>query len=679
LCALSACAAVAQEEGFVSLMTVKTGDTWTENGKPLNGWVKYGGEATFEAKDGEIIGRRGPGGNTFLCTEKNYADFILRFEFKYDIGCNSGMQFRSNVNAKGTVFGYQCEIDDGVMTGLTGLIYDESRRNRWLRQPTGETKRRITEATKKDDWNEMAVQCVGPSLKTWLNGVLIDSLIDTETREGFFGLQVHGGPQGQLRFRNIRVKELPPATLSIGTGRADITPPKRVPLLGQFDLRMSKGVETPLTANAVALESAGGNGQRDATVFVSVDVCLITDDLLDAVRKKVAERDASIATDKLVLNSTHTHTAPTLTLDNPKLPVADDIMDYPDVIDFTAGRIADAVAEAWKSRKPGKMAFGLDFGVVGWNRRATYANGSSRMYGNTNQEDFRGLEAMEDYDIGSIFFLDENDKMLAVILNVACPSQVVEMRSHINADYWHPVRETLKKRFGDDLTVLGWCSVAGDIAPRPIYRKAAVDRMNALRKLDEMQEIARKIDRAVADTWEAVQATATDGMPLEHRAETLQLPMRKVTEQEYQTAKVEYGKAQAAVKANPNKAPAEVDWMSGGWHGSVIKRYEAQQADPDTRCPATIHVVRLGPVAIFTNPFEMFTDYGAQMKARSPALQTFLIQLTDRSTLGSYLATERAVRGGHYSAVIQSVSVGPDGGQVLVNETLRLAGELFPQ
>ncbi|MCL2117631.1 MAG: hypothetical protein FWH27_04285 [Planctomycetaceae bacterium] len=472
------------------------------------------------------------------------------------------------------------------------------------------------------------------------------------------------------------VSTLDAATLKIGTARNDMTPSKSVPLLGQFNLRLSQGVDTPLRVNVVALESIDGEKQLDAAIFVCADLVMIPDDLVHVVREKVTAKDASIDVNKLIINATHTHTAPTLKLSSPKLPVSDQMMDYPEAIDFTAERIADAVASAWKNRKPGKIAFGLDFGVIGWSRRIVYADGSAQMYGNTNQANFRGIENMEDHDIGSIFFLDENDKVSAVAVNVACPSQVVEGRSTINADYWHPVRETLAKRFGDDLVVLGWCGASGDIAPRPMYRKEAVGRMNSLRKLDEMQEIARKIDRAVADTWEAVQETATDDVPLAHRVETLQLPMRKVTEQEYQAAKAECEKIDAAIKANPNKAPAEVDWMAGGWHGGVVQRYEAQQKDPDIHFPSPIHVVRLGETAILTNQFELFTDYGVQMKARSPAVQTFVIQLVGD---GSYLPTERAIRGGSYSAIIQSTPVGPEGGQVLVDETLKTALELFPK
>ena len=69
-----------------------------------------------------------------------------------------------------------------------------------------------------------------------------------------------------------------------------------------------------------------------------------------------------------------------------------------------------------------------------------------------------------------------------------------------------------------------------------------------------------------------------------------------------------------------------------------------------------LHVVRLGDVAIATNDFELYTDYGVAMQARSPATQTVVIQLAGG---GTYLPTERAVRGGGYGAIPQSNRVGP--------------------
>ena len=110
------------------------------------------------------------------------------------------------------------------------------------------------------------------------------------------------------------------------------------------------------------------------------------------------------------------------------------------------------------------------------------------------------------------------------------------------------------------------------------------------------------------------------------------------------------------------------------WHQAVVERYEAQHAGTEGACKMELHALRLGDVAIATNEFELFTDYGVQMKARSPAVQTFVIQLTGSA---GYLPTERAVRGGGYSAVIQSSRVGPEGGQALVEQTVRAIEELW--
>jgi len=86
-------------------------------------------------------------------------------------------------------------------------------------------------------------------------------------------------------------------------------------------------------------------------------------------------------------------------------------------------------------------------------------------------------------------------------------------------------------------------------------------------------------------------------------------------------------------------------------------------------------VIRLGDIAIATNPFELYTDYGIQIKARSPAVQTFVVQLAVGS--GGYLPTARAVQGGGYGAVIQSGRIGPEGGQVLVDRTVEAISQLW--
>ncbi len=64
------------------------------------------------------------------------------------------------------------------------------------------------------------------------------------------------------------------------------------------------------------------------------------------------------------------------------------------------------------------------------------------------------------------------------------------------------------------------------------------------------------------------------------------------------------------------------------------------------------------------------------MQARSKAIQTFVIQLAGP---GTYLPTQKAINGGHYSAIVQSTLVGPEGGQILVDQTVNMINELFDQ
>ena len=322
----------------------------------------------------------------------------------------------------------------------------------------------------------------------------------------------------------------------VGAASADITPSQPVALDGQFGLRVSQKVDTPITANVVALESREGDRSLDAAVMVSCDLVAISDMLLDKVRQATQKRLPDLDLKKLFLNATHTHTAPVTrpgVYDIPKTGV----MQVEDYCGFAAERIGEAIEKAWKGRKPGSFTWGLGHAAVAENRRATYADGRAVMYGKTDQPDFRGLEGYEDHDVGTLFFWNESGKLIAIAVNVSCPSQEVEGLSNLNADFWHPVRESLRKRYGQDVCVLGWAGAAGDQSPHLMYRKSAEERMRALRKLTRLEELARRIVAAVDETFEAVKNDRHAGVPLIHKVETLQLPMRLVTDAEYAEVK----------------------------------------------------------------------------------------------------------------------------------------------
>ena len=110
-----------------------------------------------------------------------------------------------------------------------------------------------------------------------------------------------------------------------------------------------------------------------------------------------------------------------------------------------------------------------------------------------------------------------------------------------------------------------------------------------------------------------------------------------------------------------------------GREKTVVERYERQKTDPNI--DVEIHVLRLGDIAIATNSFELFVNYGLCIKARSKALQTFVIQLASAADI--YLPTKQAVRGGGYGAIITVSIVGPEGGKKLVDSTVGLINSLW--
>ncbi len=179
------------------------------DGESLDGWKRLGGKATYRIESGSIVGESQSGTpNTFLATERSYGDFVLQLEYLVDPQLNSGIQIRSASTPeyrRGQVHGYQVEIDPSPRAWSAG-IYDEARRG-WLFAL--ETNPRAQKAFKQNDWNQVTIACVGPTIRTWLNGVPTSYLVDDMSLSGFIALQVHSVSRENsgrtISWRNIRI------------------------------------------------------------------------------------------------------------------------------------------------------------------------------------------------------------------------------------------------------------------------------------------------------------------------------------------------------------------------------------------------------------------------------------------------------------------------------------------
>jgi hypothetical protein len=508
----------------------------------------------------------------------------------------------------------------------------------------------------------------------------------------------------------------------MGWAQDEITPLQPVLLAGMFHARLSEGVHDPLTVTAWALQSGS-----EQAIFVSCDLISITEQLLDAVHELLdpaasGEPDhrfnaAGLEPTKVVLNATHTHTAPLADSrgHHARFTFGDELlrlnaMDVTEYVRFAAERIARTIVRAWNSRTPGGIAFGMGHAVIGRNRRWVDAAGRSTMYRPGAQdmqrqnamrqtgladvygldssigETFRHIEGYEDHTVQLIAAYDRESRLTGLVVNVPCPSQEGEEQFWISADWWHETRTELRRRFGENLFILPQCSAAGDLSPHVLCESAAQARMSALKGRTAREEIACRIADAVADVLPYI-GTAIDWQPdLKHRLHTVELDANRLTEADTQLVESEMEHWQIKYEEERAKLEKQPELLrSPRWYveltyayslmcrsRAVITRFERQQRTG--KVPVNMHILRLGQLSIATQPFECYLDYGLQIKLRSPSLQTFLVQLAGK---GSYLPSPRSLLGGGYGSTPASNPIGADGGQQLVEHTVQALRELW--
>lgn len=471
--------------------------------------------------------------------------------------------------------------------------------------------------------------------------------------------------------------------LKMGWAQGDITPEQPVLLRGLFHARVSEGVMDPLTVTAWAIKSG-----EEAVVLVSCDLISISDSLRDRVRLHVSKLGtAGLDPQKVIISATHTHTAPEV---HEGFGLELGTMEIEDYIGFAAERIAQTVRNAWEGRQPGSIAYGMGTVVVGSNRRWVDHQGKAYMRGQLRPDvidTFRHVEGYEDHSLNLVATYNGQGQLTGLIINVSSTAQLSENLFVISADWWHETRQALREVYGEGLFVLPQSSAAGEITPF-YYEAAAHNRMFELKGRTVREEYAQRIVRAVQDVAPYIQETADSSPLLMHRVETLQVPANKLTEEHAESARrdaerwqAEYEKELRRIEEDPELRKRS-RWYTAvtnayrrmNWNSRVVTRYEQQKQCDLPVLPAEIHVLRLGEIVFATVPYELYLDYGIQMKVRSKALQTFIVELTGS---GSYLPSARSVSGGGYGSVPASNPVGPEGGQYVVEYIVDTIKQLF--
>ncbi len=496
------------------------------------------------------------------------------------------------------------------------------------------------------------------------------------------------------------------SNIKIGWAKRDVSTTEPVNINGQMYLRISEGIHDPILVTALVLDSG-----EDCVIFCSCDVTGIQDSVVLQVREKVSKANPQIPVEKILLNATHTHSSSATFDTEAKSPDGRDIYPGEKYRDFHTDKITEAVCEAWDNRKPGGIAFGYGYAVVGHSRRVLYLedqgvanptavapNGHGVMYGNTAKPSFAGYEAGTDAFLNLMFTLDEQEKLTGVVVNVPCPSQLSEHFTKLSADYWNEVRENVAAEFGPEVYVLPQCAAAGDLSPRTLHYKEAQARRMELKYglpydpatafrgnsdaynkvMGERRDIAERILLGIKDVWSWAKKEVLTDIPVRHSVEQVALTRRMVTDREKQWCQ-ENIEAMASLVPDPAACTPEEYRIAMTNFTAVrnrnlraLEKYEEQKTEPKFTFP--IHIIQVGPIAFASNPFELYMDFMHRIQGRSPFIQTFILQLAGGG--GQYLPTQRGVENKGYSASIFCNRVGPEGGQELVEYTLEKLNQM---
>lgn len=213
------------------------------NGRDLTGWkiVALTNPAPVVVENGAMVLRQriNTVEHTFVASEGEYDDFILELDVKDDPGFNSGILLRcvkAPADAKVRLNGYQVKIDNTPRAWTGGIFDDFGDSWKWLHDLADNERGRA--AFKLGEWAHFRIECIGATIKVWVNGVPTTHLVDEKYRKGSIAFKIHSvgnnpkATENAIRLKNIRIITEHPERYALPME----LPPRRAPTEpGKFD------------------------------------------------------------------------------------------------------------------------------------------------------------------------------------------------------------------------------------------------------------------------------------------------------------------------------------------------------------------------------------------------------------------------------------------------------------
>lgn len=424
--------------------------------------------------------------------------------------------------------------------------------------------------------------------------------------------------------------------MQVGFASIDITPDRLIHLQGQMHARLAERTRDPLMASALAL--VDGDTQ---VVLVSCDICMIPDEV-------AAEMRAAFAPAHVVVCATHTHVGPCMVAFRET-----QVIDEQYYAEFRA-KVKEVIAAALDDLEPATLsASGGWIEHMGWNRRGLHRDGTVDMYfGSWCGEDFAGVEGPRDGDVPVIAARREDGSLKAVLTGFASHPNCCENELFYSADIPGAVRDTLHKSLGNDVGVVYLTGAAGNTAPTIMENNP--EPRHPWRKEDGLVRSGQYLGAEILKQL-AAQIDPMANQSLAVMSETLPIALRPWPDDFVPETRVRPGPGQDYYLDNHAK-----------WDTILA----------EGPCDVRVSVIRIGDVALCTNPSELYVEHGIAIKKDSPAALTMIAQLADGYC--GYVPTVDAFKRGGYSTWNAPTSkLAQDAGDQIVEVTKGMLSKMF--
>jgi len=408
----------------------------------------------------------------------------------------------------------------------------------------------------------------------------------------------------------------------------------------------AKSIRDDLEANALFLSN-----DSESLLFVSCDLAGLLPEFVNPAREAI-EKATGLPSRNIIIAGTHTHSGPSVIPTNYLKPMDTDYLDR------LQTWLVELARDAVDSACPGKIGWGLGNAQVGYNRRCCWADGGHTMHGDTKRENFTGLEGPDDSRHLAIFAEDADKKLIAVLHNNTSHPTCFYGEDFYSADFPGAARKYLREVLGT-IPVLFFNGAFGDISIENMLSPCP-------RGETREQKMVRAGHLVAGETFRLLhEAEFYDNPTFIHTYEDLSIPVRLPDAKRLEWAHKLLARVDAGEDCN------KWDRMFAYGISLLHKNFSGNPMDI-----LPIHAIRIGDVALVTQPCELYCQFGLDIKRRSPAPYTAVCGITDG--YNGYCPTTSGILGGGYSGEpINWCRLAPDAGYRIVDVAARLLHKLW--